>query len=607
MGADPAPKVDGARVAEFPAQDGLASSNAKLRILLAAPRLAVARVGMIDACRRIGQVLAEELAWDFVAVWVLQSGDWSLRCTDGWVRPDSGLASFVGGIPEVRLAPETGLPGRAWATRQSQWLTPDNVTSHRPAMEGPRLILPPSATAVGLRYGLSVPVRCGEDVLAVIEVLGRTAHARDEALLEVLDTVGIQIALAELRERAEQRSDYAQKELEEARERLESIMICAPAVIATISADGKVLFLNRPWPLLRELDAVGGSWTELIEPTCHAEMAAALSKVFASGEHAFHHVAIKGENGRQRWFSNHVGPVRIGGQVAAAVVISQDITRAKVAQEELAEAQRLASVGTLAAGVAHEINTPIQFVNDSVNFLRDAAAEVLALVDQLQRLPQMMLNSPASPEVLQALREAARAVEQADLDYLRENMPAAIARSLDGLDRVSKIVRSMKEFSHPAQNEMAPADLTRAIQSTLTVSAGEYKYVADLETELGELQDVVCHVNDINQVVLNIVVNAAHAIGDRMKVHGRRGTIKVRTERQDGFVLIAISDTGGGIPEDIQARVFDPFFTTKEVGRGTGQGLAIARSIVEDKHHGTLTFESQPGIGTTFFIRLPAR
>src|SRR5205823_5267382 len=146
----------------------------------------------------------------------------------------------------------------------------------------------------------------------------------------------------------------------------------------------------------------------------------------------------------------------------------------------------------------------------------------------------------------------------------------------------------MKEFAHPAQKDMAPADLNRAVQSTLTVATSEYKYVADLETELGQLPPVVCHVNDINQVVLNIVVNGAHAIGDAVKGSDRRGTIKVRTECQGDVAVISISDTGGGIPESVRGRIYDPFFTTKEVGRGTGQGLAIARTIVRDKHGGDL-------------------
>jgi signal transduction histidine kinase len=163
----------------------------------------------------------------------------------------------------------------------------------------------------------------------------------------------------------------------------------------------------------------------------------------------------------------------------------------------------------------------------------------------------------------------------------------------------------MKEFAHPDQKEKAPADLNQAIQSTLTIAKNEYKYVAELETELGELPAVNCLIGSVNQVVLNIVVNAAHAIGDVVKGTENRGRIRVATRVEGNCALIAISDTGGGIPDHVRERIFDPFFTTKEVGKGTGQGLAIARSVVVDQHGGSLTFETELGKGTTFFIRLP--
>jgi signal transduction histidine kinase len=307
----------------------------------------------------------------------------------------------------------------------------------------------------------------------------------------------------------------------------------------------------------------------------------------------------------QLWFSNHVGPMYLSGRIAAAVVISQDVTVAKVAELELADAQRLASVGTLAAGVAHEINTPVQFVSDSIHFVRDAATEVFSLLEMLEALRRRVLDRRPPSELLEAATAASSAVEAADLDYLRENVPQALGRALDGLERVATIVRSMKEFAHPAQKEMAPIDLNRAIAATLTVATNEYKYVADLETAFEELPLVVCHINDINQVVLNLVVNAAHAIGDAVVGTQQRGRITVGTRHQDQHALISISDTGRGIPEEIRTRIYDPFFTTKEVGRGTGQGLAIARAIVRDKHGGDLSFETTLGAGTTFFIRLP--
>ena len=203
------------------------------------------------------------------------------------------------------------------------------------------------------------------------------------------------------------------------------------------------------------------------------------------------------------------------------------------------------------------------------------------------------------------LAKVRKAEEAADCDYLLEEIPKALAQTLEGVTRVATIVRAMKEFAHPEGKEMAAADINRALQSTLTVARNELKYIADVETEFGELPLVVCNVGDLNQVFLNLLVNAAHAIGEKVGKSGQKGNIRVRTVAEGGTVLVTVSDTGCGIPEANRARVFDPFFTTKEVGRGTGQGLAIARSVVVDRHKGALTFESEEGKGTTFYVRLP--
>jgi signal transduction histidine kinase len=254
-------------------------------------------------------------------------------------------------------------------------------------------------------------------------------------------------------------------------------------------------------------------------------------------------------------------------------------------------------VGQLAAGIAHEINTPIQFIGDSAHFVNDACTELIGLL-ALYRAA----CSKTDGSLPQELQEAE---EHADLAYLQEQVPRACARTLEGVDRVATIVRALKEFAHPNQKEQAPADLNRALLSTLTVARNEYKYVAEVETDLGEIPAVVCNVGDLNQVFLNLIVNAAHAIHDVVRGTEGRGLIRVTSRQEGEQVVVAISDSGSGIPEHIRERIFEPFFTTKEVGRGTGQGLAIARSIVVDRHGGSLTFDSEPGRGTTFYIRLP--
>lgn len=186
-------------------------------------------------------------------------------------------------------------------------------------------------------------------------------------------------------------------------------------------------------------------------------------------------------------------------------------------------------------------------------------------------------------------------------------IPKAIEQSLDGVARVATLVRAMKVFAHPDEKEKKATDINEALRSTLTVARNELKYAANVETELNDVPFVVCNIGELNQVFLNLLVNAAHAIGDARKKAGtdEKGLIRVRTSSDEDAVLISIADTGCGIPEEIRDKVFDPFFTTKESGKGTGQGLAIARSVVVERHGGNPTFTSVVGKGTTFYIRLP--
>jgi PAS domain S-box-containing protein len=275
------------------------------------------------------------------------------------------------------------------------------------------------------------------------------------------------------------------------------------------------------------------------------------------------------------------------GNLTGIVGMGYDITERKAAEERLANSERHESIGRLASGVAHEINTPIQYLSDNVKFIGEGVQELLAYVDALhaEKVPAPQPND--------------------DIEYLREELPPALARLSEGLGRIAEIVRSLKDFSHADQNEKGAVDLNRAVSSTLVVARSEYAAVADVETDLAELPEVTCHGGQINQVLLNIIVNAADAITDVVGRTGCRGTISVRTCVDGNFVRIEIKDTGGGIPESIRARVFDPFFTTKEVGKGTGQGLSIARNVVVKGHHGSIDFITESGVGTTFVVRLP--
>ncbi len=288
-------------------------------------------------------------------------------------------------------------------------------------------------------------------------------------------------------------------------------------------------------------------------------------------------------------------------RLAALREQNAEIVRANEAQrrleEELHHAQKLEAVGRLAAGIAHEINTPIQYIGDNTRFLADAV-DALSKVLDAQRTA---LEEAAPPEVLSELD---RVGEGLDLPYVRAEAPRTVARTLEGIRRVATIVRAMREFAHPGEGKPVASDINQSLSATLDVARNEYRYVADVVTEFGDLPLVVCRPGDLNQVFLNVVVNAAHAIEDVVKGTGDRGTIRVATALDGDGVVVTISDTGRGIPDAIRSKIFEPFFTTKDVGRGSGQGLAIARGIVE-AHGGTITFDSTPGRGTTFRIRIP--
>ena len=281
-----------------------------------------------------------------------------------------------------------------------------------------------------------------------------------------------------------------------------------------------------------------------------------------------------------------------------------EIAERKKMEKELARSQKLEAIGHLAAGIAHEINTPAQYVGDNTRFFRDVFVDVDRLLDMLGKLLQATRDGNPAEELI---AEVDAAIRQADVDYLREEVPKAIQQSLEGIEQVANIVRAMKEFSHPGNGQKQPIGLNRAIQSILTISHNEWKFVADLVTDFSpDLPPVPCLPGDLNQVILNLVVNAAQAIatvvGDGS--HGK-GTITVRTRCDEDWVEIRIEDTGTGIPESIRDNVFDQFFTTKEVGKGTGLGLSIAHSIVVQKHGGTINFETEEGKGTAFIVRLP--
>jgi len=292
------------------------------------------------------------------------------------------------------------------------------------------------------------------------------------------------------------------------------------------------------------------------------------------------------------------------GTIVSYVTVKRDVSKEIALEFQLHQAQKLESIGQLAAGIAHEINTPTQFVGDNTRFLQEAFGDLRPVLDTFGRLINAAKDSGVASDLISQAENVAR---EADIDYLNEEVPKAIEQSLEGIERVARIVGSMKEFSHPGTDEKTPTDLNAAIASTVTVSTNEWKYVAEIETDFdADLPLIPCLPGDFNQVILNMIVNASHAISDALPENSAdKGTIKIATRLDGDDAEIRISDTGTGIPEEIRSKLFDPFFTTKEVGRGTGQGLAISHSVIVDKHSGSVQIESEVGRGTTFIIRLP--
>ena len=280
----------------------------------------------------------------------------------------------------------------------------------------------------------------------------------------------------------------------------------------------------------------------------------------------------------------------------------RDVTKRQEIERQLAFSQKMESVGQLAAGIAHEINTPIQYLGDNAEFLAEAFDDLNDLLELLIKLHSNACFENPNDPLIQQISEKS---DEIDVSFLRKEVPAAITQSSEGTNRVAKIVQAMKEFSHPGAHEKTLVDINQAIESTVTVSRNEWKFVADIELDLApESPKVPCLPGELNQAVLNIVINASHAIRDTVE-DGEKGVIRISTRSTESGVEIRISDTGPGIPADVRKKMFEPFFTTKDVGQGTGQGLSVVHAVIVEKHAGEIDVETEIGKGTTFTLKIP--
>ena len=373
--------------------------------------------------------------------------------------------------------------------------------------------------------------------------------------------------------------------------------------IAVLNADGRIQYVNPAYERKRGLSSSdlvgqvpGGAIRGRDDPALYKSM----RHTAASGRTWTGRITSEAADGSLLTEDAVVSPVFTEGQAPSSyVIILHDVSRRIHLEAQLAQAQKLEAVGQLAAGVAHEINTPTQYVGGNIRFLRDAFTSVTVLLGELAELTRTADAGTVSAAAL------ARALTAADVDYLRAEVPVAIRQSLEGVERVGEIVKSMRELAHPAR-DFALTDLNRVVESAVRVAGNEWHGIAELSTELDPaLPPVPCLAGAMNQVIVNLLVNAAHAIeGGSRSRDSRQGRITVVTRQAGEYVEIRITDNGVGMSDEVRKRIFDPFFTTKHVGQGTGQGLAIAHSVVK-KHNGSISVESEPGCGTCFTIRLP--
>ncbi len=420
-------------------------------------------------------------------------------------------------------------------------------------------------------------------------------------------TGALEESLASLSEEVNKR-EKANKKILSMGEELRLILDTISTGIRVIDLNHTIIQVNKQFCLLTGLsqqELVGSHcYTNFITEDCQDSDGCRL-KTIKTNQDVYENIEKKTtRDGRTFHFRVTSAPMfDSDGEVIGLLEDFQNITALVKAQEEKEKAQnhmhqaaKLESVGQLAAGIAHEINTPVQFVSTNLDFLGESFDDIAVFMKSVQLA---MDHENTDPGLKQGM-------EEVDWEFLSEEIPLAIGQSVAGVERVAKLVLAMKEFSHPNTRERAPADIHTILENTITISQNEWSYVADIDRKYSmDFPLVPCLTDELGQVFLNIIVNAGHAIADKVQDSSDKGVITISSTVTDDSVEIDISDTGKGMDDELSAKIFDPFFTTKDVGKGTGQGLSIAHDIVVNKHHGELIVDSTLGTGTTFTVRLP--
>lgn len=439
-----------------------------------------------------------------------------------------------------------------------------------------------------------------------VEAMRKGAHdyIMKDNLVQLIPAI-----MRELRD-AEVRREYKQmmEELQKAHLHNRNLLSAITSILIGVNKNDQVIQWNKTSEKvfgIKEADVVGHPFSECGIQWDWDKVAKAIPVCIEKNQPIrLDDIVFTRPDGSDGFLGMSLNPISEKDEPSGFLLLGADITERKALELQLRQAQKMESIGRLAAGIAHEINTPIQYVGDNTLFIQESFEDITNLFEKYNQLLNVAKKESVFLELIDEIEEA---VDEVDIDFLLEEIPMAIDQSLEGIDSVGNIVRSMREFSHPGVEGKILVDINKAIESTITVTRNEWKYVAEIETDFDtNLPRVSCLLGEFNQVILNIIVNAAHAIesvvGDSI---GRKGKIKISTRRDRDWIEIRISDTGTGIPDKIQSKIFDPFFTSKKVGKGTGQGLAIAYNVIVEKHDGTINLETELGKGTTFIIRLP--
>ena len=376
-----------------------------------------------------------------------------------------------------------------------------------------------------------------------------------------------------------------------------------PSILVGVNREGSVTRCNAAAARafgITDSSPIGQHWAECGIKWLRPDMRAEVDKwVHSSKPHFQYDDATFEKDGHTRVLGLNVRRMTLTAEGKCGFIITgADITERRLLEDQLRQAHKLEAIGQLAAGIAHEINTPAQFVSDNTTFLKESWEPIAEFMRSYHE--EYLKSDPTNSKFSELWQKG-------DFDYLLSEVPKAFSQSLDGLNRIAKIVKAMKEFSHPGSEEKVPVDINHAIETTVAVTRNEWKYVADVVLQLDSALPLVpCILGEFNQAIVNLIVNAAHAIGAGVQEgSGSKGTITIRTRRHGDSAEISIRDSGHGVPEAIRSRIFEPFFTTKPVGKGTGQGLSQVHSTVVKRHQGQLWVESEEGQSATFFIRLP--